>query len=40
MDDFNQNINKWALGWKAKNGLILPSQEEGQTRFVMKIYLT
>jgi maleate cis-trans isomerase len=33
MDNFNQNINKWPLGWKAKIGLILPSQEEGQTSY-------
>jgi maleate isomerase len=31
MDSFNNT--KWPLGWKAKIGLILPSQEEGQTSY-------
>jgi len=27
------NVSKWPLGWKAKLGIILPSQEEGQTSY-------
>jgi len=33
MDNFNKNIDRWPLGWKAKIGLILPSQEVGQTSY-------
>ena len=31
MDNFNNS--KWPLGWRAKLGIILPSQEEGQTSY-------
>jgi maleate cis-trans isomerase len=33
MNSMNTDTGKWPLGWRAKIGLILPSQEEGQTSY-------